>query len=975
MEFSFKIVLLLLLFSKLSAQITVSHPLNNAVYQRNSASQANLTISGTYSQPLATSVQARLLNPTNDSPISGFDWSIIQENPAMGYFQGQFSNVPAGWYTLVIRTVKSGVVLETTTVNRVGIGDVFMIAGQSNAQGHVDNQYLGATSEKVVSHNNGMYCSNLEIPFPVLQQLTGTVKPGTNGRDAWCYGRLGDNLVGITGFPVAFFNSGASGSSVFNWKQSSDGSSTIHPLTGQPFCSLGGENTDNPNFISGNSSTYVSTNPYFFFKKGLNYYNSMFGARSILWHQGESDAYLPTSASAYQADLTSVITKSRSDFAPNLPWVVARVSYFAPNFSSNIANAQNNVISGTSQVFAGPETDNIRNATLANSRDAEDVHFMAPVGLSHLADAWTSYLNTSFFSNSNPIPANTPPTVSVSYVNSTQLTLTVPTGYASYKWVSGDFSFGGSSFGTSNSLTVSSGTYRCWVTTSNGNQQISSQVNVTQSLLLANNSSSCTSNAYLSDLKFVSASNGLGPIELNKTNGNSGDGDGVAIILKGQSYVKGIGVANNAEIKYQIPSGQFYKFRSFIGISDDVSNTCDNTGGLIFKVYGNETLLYTSPTIYRNTALQEVNVNIFAYSSIRLKVEPVGSNMTCNRAVWADARLLCSLGDTMAPSIVTNLAASNTLTKCISFQWTHATDDQAVGGYYIYKDGVKIDTISDTQNTYTITGLSSGNSIQFGVKAFDIVGNESMIVSDTVSTVSLNFDYLQFEPFLCVNRSYFPSNVVPLGGEFAQIEGPAATVNAVTGEFFTSNITANRFDPYQYFYIRYRVGAAFPGCLEESYRTLGIVNQPTITPSITADKNVINQNTIVNFVSSACDASSTLNWSFSNSHSTNLQFSPTNTDSYYAYCAFQQCYVYSNNITVKVIPNCTNNLVLAPTADNLTSRVNPLNFNSSNTITASNTILPNNNVQYSAANAIVLSPGFMVDSGVKFSAKIQNCPN
>ncbi len=966
MKLSPKIIILLLLFHKLSAQITVSHPLNNAVYQRNSTSQANLNISGTYSQPLATSVQARLLIPNTTTPISGFDWAIIHENPTMGYFQGQFNNVPAGWYTLEIRIMKSGTVLEAALVNRVGIGDVFMIAGQSNAQGYIDNQYLGATSEKVVSHNNGKYCSNLEIPFPAFQQLTGTVKPSINGRDAWCYGRLGDNIVGTTGFPVAFFNAGASGASVYNWKQSSDGATTIHALTNQPFCSLGEENSDNPNFVPGNSSTYANTNPYYFFKRGLNYYNSMFGARSVLWHQGESDTQKGTLTAAYQADLNSVITKSRTDFSPSLPWVVARVSYFLGNFSSNVINAQNNVISGNSQVFAGPETDNTRNATLANSRDVGDVHFWAPAGLSYLADAWSSHLNLTFFNNSNPISANTPPTVSVSYVNSSQVTLSVPSGYSSYKWVSGDFSYGGSTFGTSNSLTISSGTYRCWVTTANGNQQISSQVNVNQALLLVNNGTSCSANAYLSDLKFVSASNGLGPIELNKTNGNSADGDGAAIVLKGQSYAKGIGVANNSEIKYQIPSGQYYKFRAFIGIGDDVSNACDNTAGVIFKVYGNETLLYTSPTIYRNTALQEVNVNVFSYSSIKLMVEPVGSNTTCNRAVWADARLLCSLGDNVDPSPITNLAASNTLTKCISFQWTHATDDQALGGYYIYKDGIKIDTISDTQNTYTITGLSSGNSIQFGVKAFDIVGNESATVSTTVSTVNVSIVYLG-EDYFCVSRTYLPTQVIPAGGTFSVVSGPAATLNPTTGEFFSNNTGL--------FLCNYQINNGIPACSQDNNFYIGTTMPPTIVPIISVNKPIINLDSIVTFTSNACDGTSTLIWSFSSSNATSVQYSPASTGVYYAACKKNLCFVYSNNITVKVLPNCSSSLVLAPTADNLSSRVNPLNFNSSNTLTATNTIVPTNNVQYNAANSIILYPGFSVDSGVKFSAKIQNCPN
>jgi hypothetical protein len=627
------------------------------------------------------------------------------------------------------------------------------------------------------------------------------------------------------------------------------------------------------------------------------------------------------------------------------------------------------VINQSAQIFAGPFTDHINNLNqpaYSSSRDGINLHFTNPTGLIFLADAWSSYLNANFFNNSNPIVANTPPTISVNYVNSSQVTLSVPSGYASYKWVSGDFSYGGTSYGTSNSLTLSSGTYRCWVATANGNQQISSEVNVGKALNLANNGTSCSANAYLSDLKFVSASNALGPIEINKTNGSSADGDGSSIVLKGQSYAKGIGVADNSEVKYIIPSGQYYKFKSYIGISDEVSNACDNTGGVVFKVYGNETLLYTSPTVYRNTALQEISVNVFSYSSIKLKVEPVGSNTTCNRAVWADARLMCSLSDTTSPSVVSNLIATDTLTRCLSFQWTHATDDQAVGGYYIYKNGVKVDTIPDTQNTYTVTGLSSGNSVQFGVKAFDILENESAIVSTTISTVSASVVYLG-DDFFCVSRNYLPTVVIPSGGVFSLVSGPPGTLNATTGEFFSNNIGQ--------FYCNYEIGSGNPACFQINNFTVGTTGPPAITPVISIDKPIVNLDSTVTFTSNACDANSTLVWSFSSSNAISIPFSPSTTSVFYAACKKMLCYVYSNNVTVKVLPNCTSNLVLAPTVDNLGSRINPLNFNSNNTLTATNTISPTNNVQYSAANAIILSPGFKVDSGVKFSAKIQNCPN
>ena len=966
MKLYYKILFLFFVFNKLAAQITVSHPLNNAVYQRNSSSQANLVISGTYSQPLATSIQARLLNPSNDNVIPGFDWSIIQENPSMGYFQGQLNNVPAGWYKLEIRGVRTGTVLEAQNVNRVGIGDVFMIAGQSNAQGYINTGGfgLGSSTEKVVTHDNGMYCGNTVIPFPVLTQLLTSTKPGTAGRDAWCYGRLGDHIVDLTGFPVAFFNSGASGASSENWKVSSDGGATNNPFTKEQFCSSYEENE---------GRSYSVGMPYSNFKRGLNYYNSMFGARSILWHQGESDKYLGVSAAIYQSNLTYVIDKSRADFASNLPWVLARASYTDNDSSSVITGAQTNLVNRNQQIFPGPYTDQINNfnlPTYSGSRDGINLHFTNPVGLTFLANEWSNYLNLNFFNDSNPISANSPPNISVNYISSTQVTLSVPVGYSSYKWVSVNFDYGSTSYGSSNTLTASSGTYRCWVATANGNQQISSEVNVGQALSLASNAlaGNCTENTYVSDLKFVLATNSLGPIEINKTNGSGGDGDGSSIVLKGQSYAKGLGVAENSEIKYIIPSSQYSKFKAKIGISDDVSNACDNTGGVVFKVYGNETLLYTSPTIYRNSALQEIDINVFSYSSLKLVVQPVNANSTCNRAVWADARLLCSFIDNVPPTEITNLVATDTLTKCISFQWTPATDDQLLQGYYIYKDGVKVATIPANQNTYTLSYLNPITSVQFGVVAYDAKGNESAMVSKTLSTVVMNFEYLELNSQICINRSYLPSVLIPKGGTFSQYSGPSATLNTSTGEFFTTNVNA-------IFIVEYTVGASVPGCEDLAQTQFAAISPPTITPGITADKNLINKGTTVNFTSTACDVNSTIKWSFTASNSATVQYSPNLTDSYFAYCAKYQCYVYSNNVTVNVLSDCSSNLVLAPVANDLGSRINALKFNSSNTITANNTMVPTNNVEYNAANSILLSPGFKVDSGVNFSAKIKNCPN
>ncbi|MBK6978057.1 MAG: hypothetical protein IPH28_13910 [Cytophagaceae bacterium] len=75
-----------------------------------------------------------------------------------------------------------------------------MVAGQSNAQGYINTggYGLGSSKEYVVTHDNGMYCSLADIPFPSFTKIESTTKLGTGGRDAWCYGKLGDLISDVT---------------------------------------------------------------------------------------------------------------------------------------------------------------------------------------------------------------------------------------------------------------------------------------------------------------------------------------------------------------------------------------------------------------------------------------------------------------------------------------------------------------------------------------------------------------------------------------------------------------------------------------------------------------------------------------------------------------------------------------------------------------------------------------------------------
>lgn len=943
------------------AQLTISSPLNNAVYQRNGASQANLIINGLYTQDIVTSIQARLLNPDGNLPIPGFDWTIIVKNPSKGTFSGQLSQVPAGWYILEVRAVKSGVSVESASIDRVGIGDVFMIAGQSNAQGYINGDFIGSGSEKVVTHDFGIYCSTQNFSFPIMGQLFGTTKPGTAGRDAWCYGKLGDNILITTGFPVAFFNSGASGASSENWKVSSDGGATNNIYI----------NNGNPQFCADEIPNGTIGMPYFNFKRGLNYYNSLFGARSILWHQGESDRNLGVTQSTYQNNLTYVINKSRTDYSNNLAWVISRVSYEQQQTSAPVIAAQTNMPNLLSNVYLGPATDDLNNNTNPGSRDGFDVHFRAH-GLVELANRWSDYLNPTFFTNSTPVIANIPPQVTTSFVNNTTILMSVPAVYSSYKWVAadggGNFGFGNASEGNSNTLQKTSGTYRCWVTTANGNMQISAPTNVNQVKSLGLNNVLCSENVFLSDLKYVNASNSQGPIELNKTNGANGDGDGSAITLKGTSYAKGLGVSANSEITYNIPQGQFFRLRAKLGIGDEILN-CNNTGGVVFKVFGDGNLIYTSPTVYRNSSLINLDVFILSYSSIKLSVEEVANSSTCNKAIWADAVLLCVATDSEPPTAPTNLVVSDTLSRCLTFQWAASTDNLAIQSYKVYKNTVLIATLPANVLSYTVSGLATEQSILFGVEAIDANNNVSSTRTNlNASTVQIDVRYGIDDAinYICTNQTYLPIVRIPSSGIFSIYSGVGGTVNPTTGAFMGSTINGQ-------YTLLYTIGAGNAQCESAPSFVLNTTT-PAASPIITTDKTIINIGTPVNLSSTACNLG-VLAWSFSNSNATTIQHSPNSTTTYRSFCRQSQCYSYSNAVLVKVLPNCHSSLTLTNPVDNLSTNSNSLSFNSSSQISASNQIVPSNNVTYQSANSILLNPGFKINPGVIFTAKIQNCPN
>lgn len=79
--------------------------------------------------------------------------------------------------------------------------------------------------------------------------------------------------------------------------------------------------------------------------------------------------------------------------------------------------------------------------------------------------------------------------------------------------------------------------------------------------------------------------------------------------------------------------------------------------------------------------------------------------------------------DVTPPSVPTGLAATGTTHTATTLTWTASTDDEAMAGYLVFRDGVQVATPTGT--TFSDSGLTAGATYAYTVKAVDAAGNAS----------------------------------------------------------------------------------------------------------------------------------------------------------------------------------------------------------------------------------------------------------
>jgi hypothetical protein len=391
-------------------------PVERSVFQRVN-NVASIHIGGNIPFQ-ADQIQAKL------TPIQGgqaIDWKQIDTSIKGGQFIGELTYVTSGWYKLEVRAMLNGNPIgDISTVSKIGVGEVFIIAGQSNAQGgrppmggFWDNTYYGANDDRVNCIDYYDFVESSLLPFPKITQLKAETNISPHGQASWCWGILGDRITKELNCPVLFFNAAAGGSRIEQWAQAARGEQAYNYYLNRPA---------------------PEGWPYAFLQKSLNYYSSLYGLRAIIWHQGEEDAAINTSTSKYKSDLATVISKSRQHSGKNVSWMIAKVSRSRFGIKESIKLAQQMVIDSSGfNTFQGPDTDGIQPS--ADIRD-DGVHFHSN-GLIDLANVWAdNILTENFFNRSKPFLANPLIPISTEKCNVTyEINASLPNNYSNPIWI------------------------------------------------------------------------------------------------------------------------------------------------------------------------------------------------------------------------------------------------------------------------------------------------------------------------------------------------------------------------------------------------------------------------------------------------------------------------------------------------------------------------------------------------------------
>ncbi len=339
-------------------RVSLTSPLEYQVFQRQTKTLGEVRISGsvvlaTPDSPAPDKLEVRVLG----TPLVGKlreEWKPLPFDPHVPAFRATLPVPAGGWYRVEVRAMRRGVSLGTAVVEHVGIGEVFVIAGQSNSANHGEEKQTTA--------------SGMVVAFTGTRwQLANDPQPGASGDGGSFLPAFGDALNARLRVPIGLVATGVGATSVREWLPRGTRLANLPTLTAHLV-------TTGPGQWESDGTIFAS------FIARLEPLGSR-GFHAVLWHQGESDANQRDSKRTlsgrfYREYMQRLILATRQAVGWDVAWFVALASYHTPEdpASADIRNAQRSLWH-RERVLPGPDTD----ALTGELRDAggKGVHFSA----------------------------------------------------------------------------------------------------------------------------------------------------------------------------------------------------------------------------------------------------------------------------------------------------------------------------------------------------------------------------------------------------------------------------------------------------------------------------------------------------------------------------------------------------------------------------------------------------------------------
>lgn len=276
--------------------VTVTKPKTYQVFQRDADDTGDIVIVGTYNVGVESGqAQARW---------RGGAWTTIDISPGGGNFDGVLPNQPIGQGLLEVRM--SGTPGTVASVAMVGVGDIFVVAGQSNASGRASSpqavDYDGSpiragnyrTDHQWVQLADPYDKDYVGMDVVAAESTGGAVIPNNITLGSWIPRMTSRYVETVDGVPIGWLPCAKGGTSISQWNRVID-------------------------------STYLYGSMY----KRIN--QGAYGkVKAVLWFQGESDSSTPMDT--YAAKLSELATNIFNDFG--VPTVAALIGPY-PLVSEN----------------------------------------------------------------------------------------------------------------------------------------------------------------------------------------------------------------------------------------------------------------------------------------------------------------------------------------------------------------------------------------------------------------------------------------------------------------------------------------------------------------------------------------------------------------------------------------------------------------------------------------------------------------